>query len=103
MPIQRLPRYVLLLQDLLAHTPATHVDFQDLTKALDGMVAIAAEVNLKKKTSDNVVRSLHQHKECTKKQAVIPAAWDSESLFFSFVIKHRMSFATLKEAFHWSI
>jgi len=55
MPIQRLPRYVLLLQDLLAHTPSNHVDFPDLQKALDGVVEVASDVNLKKKTNDNVV------------------------------------------------
>ncbi len=38
MPIQRLPRYVMLLQDLLAHTPNTHIDYTELSKALDGVV-----------------------------------------------------------------
>jgi hypothetical protein len=30
MPIQRIPRYVLLLEDLLKHTPDPHIDHDDL-------------------------------------------------------------------------
>ena len=33
-PIQRVPRYVLLLKELIKHTPATHPDHADLKKAL---------------------------------------------------------------------
>jgi len=54
MPIQRLPRYVMLLQDLLAHTPRTHIDYPALSKATDAVVLVAADVNSRKRASDNV-------------------------------------------------
>jgi hypothetical protein len=43
--IQRLPRYEMLVKQLLAYTPITHVDFNDITSALDKIKAIAFEVN----------------------------------------------------------
>ena len=34
MPVQRIPRYILLLKDLLKHTPPSHVDYLVLTQSL---------------------------------------------------------------------
>lgn len=34
MPVQRIPRYVLLLSDLIKHTPPTHVDHKELQECL---------------------------------------------------------------------
>lgn len=34
MPVQRIPRYELLLKTLIGYTPEDHVDFQNLTQAL---------------------------------------------------------------------
>ncbi len=33
-PVQRLPKYVILLKDLLKHTPKDHPDYNNITKAL---------------------------------------------------------------------
>lgn len=41
LPVQRLPRYVLLLRDLLKYTPEAHVDFEPLSKAVDKMSSVA--------------------------------------------------------------
>ncbi|KAJ1923870.1 hypothetical protein IWQ60_005597 [Tieghemiomyces parasiticus] len=35
MPVQRIPRYTLLLTDLLKNTPVNHLDYADLQRALD--------------------------------------------------------------------
>ncbi|EKE42275.1 hypothetical protein ENUP19_0041G0045 [Entamoeba nuttalli] len=45
MPVQRLPRYSLLLTDLLKHTPTNHCDYQNITKALEAMKEVTSKVN----------------------------------------------------------
>jgi len=45
MPIQRIPRYRLLLEELLSHTPPGHPDYKDLQAALDKLIAVAKDVN----------------------------------------------------------
>ena len=44
-PVQRIPRYPLLLKELLKHTPATHPDHADLGAALAGIAQVAGWVN----------------------------------------------------------
>ena len=46
--VQRLPRYVLLLQDLLKHTSAEDKEHRLLSKALTTLSACAAEINERK-------------------------------------------------------
>jgi hypothetical protein len=45
MPVQRIPRYRLLLQELFDHTPHTHPDYQSLKSALDEVSKRADEIN----------------------------------------------------------
>ncbi|KAJ5074647.1 faciogenital dysplasia protein [Anaeramoeba ignava] len=45
MPIQRLPRYVLLLEDLFKNTPKNHPDYEHLKKALTEMKATTTKLN----------------------------------------------------------
>ncbi|KAI3653520.1 hypothetical protein MP228_001467 [Amoeboaphelidium protococcarum] len=44
-PVQRIPRYKLLLEDLLKHTPAEHTDYLPLQKALRSIEGVASFVN----------------------------------------------------------
>jgi len=44
-PVQRIPRYQLLLEDLVANTPKAHPEFQDLLKALRKILAIIQKLN----------------------------------------------------------
>eukprot|EP01114_Cavostelium_apophysatum_P018021 TRINITY_DN5486_c0_g1_i1.p1 TRINITY_DN5486_c0_g1~~TRINITY_DN5486_c0_g1_i1.p1 ORF type:complete len:583 (-),score=165.26 TRINITY_DN5486_c0_g1_i1:50-1798(-) len=53
MPIQRIPRYVLLLEDLLKATPEDLSDRSGLEDAAAKMKSIASLVNEKKKESEN--------------------------------------------------
>lgn len=46
-PVQRLPRYRLILEQLLLHTPSAHHDHQDLTKALILVEQVVKFVNEK--------------------------------------------------------
>ncbi|PIA17812.1 Dbl homology domain-containing protein, partial [Coemansia reversa NRRL 1564] len=45
LPVQRIPRYKLLLEDLLKHTPRTHVDHQCIGDALRTIEEVATFVN----------------------------------------------------------
>jgi len=44
-PVQRVPRYLLLLTDLLKHTPAKHPQYEVLTRALDKVRSVAHVLN----------------------------------------------------------
>jgi len=44
-PVQRIPRYQLLLEDLLANTSKAHPEFQDLLKALEQILTIILKLN----------------------------------------------------------
>ncbi|ELP90040.1 Rho guanine nucleotide exchange factor, putative [Entamoeba invadens IP1] len=44
-PIQRIPRYKLLLNDLLKHTPHNHIDYKDLSDGFNLISQVAISVN----------------------------------------------------------
>lgn len=49
MPVQRIPRYVLLLQELKNKTDETHEDYIEILKALQSIESIAGYINTQKK------------------------------------------------------
>ena len=53
MPIQRVPRYKLLLQELLKHTSPTHPDYASLQQALVLVSAVAAHINDSVRANEN--------------------------------------------------
>jgi len=44
-PVQRIPRYQLLLEDLVANTPKAHPEFEGLLKALEEILTIIQKLN----------------------------------------------------------
>eukprot|EP01111_Echinosteliopsis_oligospora_P009098 TRINITY_DN2607_c0_g1_i2.p1 TRINITY_DN2607_c0_g1~~TRINITY_DN2607_c0_g1_i2.p1 ORF type:complete len:485 (-),score=88.69 TRINITY_DN2607_c0_g1_i2:46-1500(-) len=54
-PIQRLPRYELLLKDLIKHTPKTHPDYSELHTGLDMITEVTKDINEKRRVKDNSV------------------------------------------------
>jgi len=56
MPVQRVPRYYLLLQDLVKHTWLDHPDYEPLKKAAEKMKDIAAYLNEKKREGENFIK-----------------------------------------------
>eukprot|EP00750_Incisomonas_marina_P027686 INCI6223.15.p1 GENE.INCI6223.15~~INCI6223.15.p1 ORF type:complete len:728 (-),score=112.67 INCI6223.15:2287-4470(-) len=61
-PVQRLPRYKLLLADLLKATPPTHGDYEEITEALDLVAESAGHCNafLNEVQSHNQAWNLHE-------------------------------------------
>lgn len=56
MPIQRIPRYKLLLETLAKNTPRSHDDWEDLYKALDLVSQVAHKINSDIESQQNRVR-----------------------------------------------
>jgi len=55
-PVQRVPRYQMLLQDLLAHTPEDHRDQQPLKEALEKITEVAKLSNQYKGEGDDYAK-----------------------------------------------
>lgn len=55
-PVQRIPRYYLLLQDLVKHTSKDHPDYANLFAAAQKVQAVAEYMNVKKKEAENIMK-----------------------------------------------
>jgi len=53
-PIQRIPRYPLLLRELLKYTDSDHDDYPNIQKAIESMDKIAQIINQRKKESEHL-------------------------------------------------
>lgn len=53
-PIQRIPRYQLLLTELCKYTPSSHPDYEALHQALEKIKSVAAEINDNKREAENI-------------------------------------------------
>eukprot|EP01105_Mastigella_eilhardi_P018961 TRINITY_DN4436_c0_g1_i2.p1 TRINITY_DN4436_c0_g1~~TRINITY_DN4436_c0_g1_i2.p1 ORF type:complete len:1333 (+),score=393.10 TRINITY_DN4436_c0_g1_i2:58-4056(+) len=62
-PIQRVPRYVLLLTDLLKNTPTSHPDCDTLKKALQSVRTVGDDINESKRHSEKLLK-LHEVQSC---------------------------------------
>jgi len=51
--VQRIPRYILLIQDLLSHTWSDHLDYENLKSALKMVQSVAVEVNASIKMAES--------------------------------------------------
>ncbi len=69
MPIQRLPRYVMLLEDLLRNTPRDHVDFEELTKATPSQASRLAPPHFGASQSLHEVKSVADYVNEKKREA----------------------------------
>lgn len=52
-PVQRIPRYRLLLKDLIGKTPDDHVDYAGLKRALEAIEEVALFINEQKRNTEN--------------------------------------------------
>ncbi|KAK5580528.1 hypothetical protein RB653_000548 [Dictyostelium firmibasis] len=53
MPIQRMPRYVMLLEDLLKHTAPHHFDYETIDNAVKSLKKTTIQLNERKRESEN--------------------------------------------------
>jgi uncharacterized membrane protein len=60
-PVQRIPRYILLLDALVAHTPTTHTDYADLCQALDVMKRFTESANQTQRNYERYQAILRLH------------------------------------------
>ena len=71
LPIQRIPRYELLLQDLLSKTPPEHPDLQNLTNCLGEVRRVSTNLDTKLQESAANRRLLDKAAKVTKLQALV--------------------------------
>lgn len=64
-PVQRVPRYSLLLQDLVKHTWNDHRDYNNLKQALQKMDEVANYLNQKKREYDDRDKVVQIEKKLT--------------------------------------
>lgn len=57
MPVQRLPRYVLLLSELIKQTPPNHANVKLLNKCLKGIKEVTSFINEAKRDDDNQIKT----------------------------------------------
>ncbi|MDP2439851.1 MAG: hypothetical protein Q8P67_29225 [archaeon] len=62
MPVQRLPRYVLLIQELLKNTPVAHQDWNATRQADEALRKAALEVNVSKSTQEHLQKLMDVEK-----------------------------------------
>jgi len=62
MPVQRIPRYILLLKNLLQRTPPMHPDGVGLNRALLEAKQLADRINEEKRRFENMQKVLHLEK-----------------------------------------
>jgi len=55
-PVQRIPRYSLLLKDMITHTWKSHPDYSNLEEAFQKMNSVAEYMNEKKKEAENMMK-----------------------------------------------
>ena len=58
-PIQRVPRYVLLVAELLKYTPETHHDHAKLVESLTKLKSVATDINESMKRQDGALKLLN--------------------------------------------
>eukprot|EP01088_Endostelium_zonatum_P015996 TRINITY_DN4135_c0_g1_i6.p1 TRINITY_DN4135_c0_g1~~TRINITY_DN4135_c0_g1_i6.p1 ORF type:complete len:436 (-),score=102.46 TRINITY_DN4135_c0_g1_i6:73-1380(-) len=70
-PVQRLPRYQLLIQELIKCTEKDHVDYVNLNKALEVVKELNKYVNERKRVSDNKAKITELQKKITQMPIVL--------------------------------
>eukprot|EP01100_Stratorugosa_tubuloviscum_P000923 TRINITY_DN1201_c5_g1_i1.p1 TRINITY_DN1201_c5_g1~~TRINITY_DN1201_c5_g1_i1.p1 ORF type:complete len:1127 (-),score=499.92 TRINITY_DN1201_c5_g1_i1:73-3453(-) len=65
MPVQRIPRYVMLMQEIVKNTHETHIDYDDAQAALSKVKEIAEYLNDKKREAENKEKLQELEKKIT--------------------------------------
>jgi hypothetical protein len=58
LPVQRIPRYELLLRELVRHTEESHLDYADLTQALSEITRVGVFINEQQRKNEAINKSM---------------------------------------------
>lgn len=72
LPIQRIPRYCLLLDDLIKNTNPGHPDYDFLRKALDDMKTVANHINERMKMNEREAKVLEIQSSLWTATGIVP-------------------------------
>jgi len=86
MPVQRLPRYVLLLKDMFRHTSEDHPDYEDLEQAFKGMEAVTSYVNEQKRNAE-LIQQLLQLEAAFEKGLPMQLVKEGRSIVKEMVVR----------------
>ena len=75
MPIQRLPRYVMLLEDMFKHTPDSHPDHADLGQVVIDIRYVADYVNDKKRAAESLSQVRRERERGRREGAYYSMCW----------------------------
>merc|ERR1711981_48747 len=53
LPVQRLPRYLLLFKELIKYTPDSHAEFESINQAIQVISDALEDINNRKRNADN--------------------------------------------------
>lgn len=75
-PVQRIPKYLIILSELLKNTTEDHPDYLDLKTAFDALTATATEINTHKRDAENLtqcanIQSIVAYSEGVKKVQIV--------------------------------
>lgn len=73
-PVQRLPRIILLLQDLIKHTDQSHRDYSNLQKALQSLRNVMTHINEDKRKTEGQVQMFEVLRDIEECPALILSA-----------------------------
>eukprot|EP00026_Physarum_polycephalum_P003352 Phypoly_transcript_03362.p1 GENE.Phypoly_transcript_03362~~Phypoly_transcript_03362.p1 ORF type:complete len:350 (+),score=44.59 Phypoly_transcript_03362:486-1535(+) len=71
MPVQRLPRYILLLTDLLKYTPETAQDYCAIEKSISHLHTVVVHLNESKRVAENALKVFEIQQSLTGKTQAI--------------------------------
>lgn len=70
MPVQRVPRYQLLIKELLKLTSKDHIDYNNLNEALDTITKLNVEINRRKREYDNKIKIMQLSSSITSDKPI---------------------------------
>jgi len=84
LPIQRIPRYVLLLTDLLQNTDKDHPDYDSLEKSTEAMKDVALDIN-------TAIKKAEARAQCLHIQSLFDTKFNTKQLPFATLVEaHRV-------------
>lgn len=108
-PIQRIPRYKLLLTELLKHTPSNHPDHKQLTQAVELVGQVATHINDALRAAENrheiiaiqdsflgTHNLLEAHRKFIRKGKLMRVCRRSDKLFTFFLFNDLLLYASQK-------